>query len=977
MLFRSLHSIIAPIHLPFTYTSCSLARPNNMVVELGHLARAAAAILCLLIFQVAPSDSLAKARVSGGTGTCISMERDALLSFKADLLDPTGHLSSWHGEDCCQWEGVQCSSRTGHVIKLNLRNTYENGYKYNSLKLSRDEMSSSLAALQQLRYLDLSWNDFNGASIPVFMGSLENLRYLNLSMSDFSGRIPSQLGNLSNFLQAVDLAWLSHLSLLTYLDLSYVDLSDVRDWVHVVNLLPLKVLYLQSCGLSLTNTVPASSKSNLTHLQVLDLSYNWFNTSLEQNWFFWDMTILKELHLSYCEWHGPIPEKLGNMTALQVIDFSGNGLVGLIPSNLENLCNLEVLNLDYNNINASIGEFMDRFPRCSWSKIQVLSMYNTNLAGKLPIWIGNMTSLSVISASQNMITGTVPMGVGALGNLTVLDLSDNKLDGVLMTEHFSSLLKLQYLDLGGNSLKIEIEENWVPPFRLKYIGLQSCIVGPHFPEWLRWQTNVYSLCLRNANLDDVIPEWFWVTFFRTKFLDASGNKLRGSLPANLQHMSVRMLYLGSNMLIGQIPGLPVNISYLNLSSNSFSGSLPSKLKAPLLEQLLLANNQITGTIPSSICQLTELRRLELSGNNLTGDVMQCWMESDSNSSVSNTNSAGQFGSVMVSLDLSNNDLSGEFPKFLQSAKNLVFLDLSFNRLFGILPKWLLEKMPLLQILRVRSNMFSGRIPKNLTCLESLVYLDLARNNISGSIPWSLSNLKAMRVVSQKDAKYDLEESITVTTKDQTRDYTYGIYMQLVNLDLSCNSLTGQIPEEIRLLIGLTNLNLSSNQLIGKIPDQIENLKQLESLDLSYNELSGGIPSSLSDLTSLSHLNLSYNNLSGVIPSGQQLQVLDNLNFTYIGNPGLCGYPLSKNCSTSTTDAKQSADHEDADHISYLYLGMGIGFVIGLWVVFCAMLLRRTWAIAYFQIIDKLYDKVYVRVAIAWARLMKKNNDDAA
>uniref|UniRef100_A0A8I6XBI2 Uncharacterized protein n=1 Tax=Hordeum vulgare subsp. vulgare TaxID=112509 RepID=A0A8I6XBI2_HORVV len=191
-------------------------------------------------------------------------------------------------------------------------------------------------------------------------------------------------------------------------------------------------------------------------------------------------------------------------------------------------------------------------------------------------------------------------------------------------------------------------------------------------------------------------------------------------------------------------------------------------------------------------------------------------------------------------------------------------------------------------------------------------------------------------------------------------------MLLVNFDLSSNNLTGQIPEEISLLIGLTNLNLSSNQLTGKIPNQIGDLKELESLDLSYNELFGEIPSGLSALTSLSHLNL-----SGAIPFGQQLQVLDNLNYTYIGNPGLCGYPLSKNCSASTTDAD---DHEDADHISYLYLGMGIGFVVGLWVVFCTMLLRRTWAIAYFQVIDKLYDEVYVRLAITWARLMKKTQD---
>jgi hypothetical protein len=42
-----------------------------------------------------------------------------------------------------------------------------------------------------------------------------------------------------------------------------------------------------------------------------------------------------------------------------------------------------------------------------------------------------------------------------------------------------------------------------------------------------------------------------------------------------------------------------------------------------------------------------------------------------------------------------------------------------------------------------------------------------------------------------------------------------------------------------------------------------------------------------------------------------------------------------------------------------------------------MLTRRAWVVAYFQITDRLYDEVYVRVAIAWARLRKKTSDDTA
>lgn len=75
-------------------------------------------LLSLGIFKLG-SCSENQSQTNNVTVKCTQSEREALVSFKAGV---NGKLSSWVGEDCCQWKGVECDNESGHVTKLNLSN---------------------------------------------------------------------------------------------------------------------------------------------------------------------------------------------------------------------------------------------------------------------------------------------------------------------------------------------------------------------------------------------------------------------------------------------------------------------------------------------------------------------------------------------------------------------------------------------------------------------------------------------------------------------------------------------------------------------------------------------------------------------------------------------------------------------------------------------------------------------------------------
>jgi len=163
-----------------------------MIARLLHLQGAAAAVFVLILSVTLSSSFSAHARAVSAR-CCVASECEALISFKKSFVDPNGLLSSWRGEDCCGWKGVRCDNQTGHVIKLDLRGPEDS---MSTGQMNEITNSTIIAALPHLRYLDLSFNDFNySTSEPLsFLDTLKNLRYLNLSHADFPGSI--YLGSL-------------------------------------------------------------------------------------------------------------------------------------------------------------------------------------------------------------------------------------------------------------------------------------------------------------------------------------------------------------------------------------------------------------------------------------------------------------------------------------------------------------------------------------------------------------------------------------------------------------------------------------------------------------------------------------------------------------------------------------------------------------------------------------------------------------
>ncbi|CAK9264221.1 unnamed protein product [Sphagnum jensenii] len=252
---------------------------------------------------------------------------------------------------------------------------FVNMTELNTIDLSENELVGSppnLTAIWRLQSVNLSSNYFNGSIIPTsIFNTSANLTVLDLSHNNFTGLLPD-LSTFSNSLtQFIKMLIDELLILICFRDLSNNQFSGNlpnlggASWLQTVQISNNKLT-----GPSPRFYDPGTGYGfvNMTELNTMNLSSNYFNGSI-------------------------IPTSIFNTSAnLAVLDLSLNNFTGLLPDLSTFSNSLTQLNLSFNSFNPE----------------------------PYPAWVKGFNQLSMLSLKRNGLSGPFPYDLASLPNLEIL-----------------------------------------------------------------------------------------------------------------------------------------------------------------------------------------------------------------------------------------------------------------------------------------------------------------------------------------------------------------------------------------------------------------------------------------------------------------------------------------------------------------------------------------------------------------------------
>ncbi|KAG2333398.1 hypothetical protein Bca52824_004578 [Brassica carinata] len=382
-----------------------------------------------------------------------------------------------------------------------------------------------------------------------------------------------------------------------------------------------------------------------------------------------------------------------------------------------------------------------------------------------------------------------------------------------------------------------------------------------------------GLDLGEFQLDGVISPFIGNLSFLIS-LNLTYNSFGGTIPQELGYLfRLQILDMSFNFLRGGIPASLFNCSkllHLALYSNYIGQGLPSELGSlRKLVNLDLGKNNLKGKLPVSLGNLTSLKGLSFQENNLEGEIPDV---------------IARLNQMEIFL-LDANHFSGVFPSAFYNLSSLQYLNMRGNGFSGNLRLDFGNLLPNLRELSLGRNSLTGAIPPALANISNLQILGMEFNSLTGSIPPSFANIRYFQILILNDNSLgsfsagDLEFLVALTncTQLQILDVSYNrlggdLPASISNLSLNVNqlllhknSISGSIPHGVGNLIGLQRFWLFGNLLKGPIPASFGRLPGLVELSVHANRMSGEIPYSLGNITRLEGLFLSNNNFEGTIP----------------------------------------------------------------------------------------------------------------
>ncbi|KAK3206729.1 hypothetical protein Dsin_020775 [Dipteronia sinensis] len=315
--------------------------------------------------------------------------------------------------------------------------------------------------------------------------------------------------------------------------------------------------------------------------------------------------------------------------------------------------------------------------------ITALIFKRWSLSGVLPHQVVQLPQLEQIDLAYNYLNGSIPVAWSSR-QWKFISLFGNRLSGNIPS-YLGSLTSLTYLDIEANQFSGTVPTQLGRLVNLETLRLSSNNLTGDLPMEFAELKNLTDFRINDNNFNGSIPDIFqsWKVIER---LELQGSGLEGSIPSSISGLK--------------------SLKQLRISDiNGINQAFPEIQNLTALTRLSLRNCSISGRIPPYIWGINTLRVLDLSFNNLTGEL-------------SNVPITGS----MKFIFLSGNSLSGNIPEsILRKGTNV---DLSYNNF-----NWPSSEQP---ACREAPNL-------NLNLFQS----SAVKNNLSGVLPCQ-NNIKCDR-----------------------------------------------------------------------------------------------------------------------------------------------------------------------------------------------------------------------------------------